>query len=74
MKFPKFRNPFKKQQLSEEEVFLKKALKKLPKKRRNKAMVLYNLAKKGYFIRVGKDIDNKKILKPGVEYYNGQVV
>ena len=73
-KLPKFKNTFKKKQLSDEEAFLKKALNRLPRSRRKKARVLYDLAKKGYFIRVGQDIDNKKVLKPGVEYYNGQVI
>lgn len=64
---------FKKKKVDEEEAFLQKQLKKLPRKRRKKAKVRYCLAKKGYILRVGEDVDNKEILRPGMEYYNGQI-
>jgi len=63
----------KKKQKTDEELFIERQIKKLPKKRRRKALVLYELATKGYFLRPGQDIDNKEMLKPAMEYYNGKV-
>lgn len=71
MKLPKF---FKKKELTEEEKWLKRKLKKTPKRLRKKAVALYELARKDYILKVGKDVDNKERLKGGVEWYNGQVV
>lgn len=64
---------FKKKEKTEEELFVEKQLKKLPRKRRKRALILYELARKGYFLRPGQDIDNKEMLKAGLEYYNGKI-
>lgn len=57
----------KKVELTEEELFIKEKLKKIPKKQRKKALINYNLAKNGYYLRVGEDIDNRKFIIEGIE-------
>lgn len=74
MKLPKFLNFFKKEELTEEELFIKKKLKKIPLNRVKKSLVLYKLAKDGYILKVDEDVDNKELLKPGLEYYNGKII
>lgn len=54
---------FKKKEVTEEDKFLKEALKKIPKKRRKKALELYSQYQKGLYLRVDKEYDNKKLME-----------
>lgn len=62
MKDKRFKEFLKKKDLSNEEDFLKKELKKIPFRRRKNALELYEQYKQGIFLVVDGKTDNKKRL------------
>ena len=58
----KLANVFNKNTITEEEKFINNKLRNMNKKKRDKYLILYDLAKQGKMLIVGKDVDNKKIL------------